>query len=435
MKMVKSLLLGTAAGLVALTGAQAADLPVKAKPVQYVKICSLYGAGFYYIPGTDTCIKIGGFVRAEMNFNANGSFAQFTSVNFSDRRTNFENTRVRWLISADARTQTEYGTLRAYFNMAEQVTNHGGGSQSAGNGNDPANWANRAFIQLAGFTAGLTDSFFDFDNFSYSNQTNLIGSSISGGGIPVFAYTAQFGNGLSASISAEDTRVRRTDIDGDAYAGGQIPDIVGNLRIDQAWGSAQIMGAAHQIRVVGDLATGAHADDKVGWAAGAGLKLNVPMLGKADYAIAQFTYSEGAINYVGNHLDSFNIRDGYPLATGATRAVGPVNDAVLNGAGDLDLVKGWSVTGGFEHHWVPGWKTSLYGAFAALNYDDTALTSDANFQVWQVGSRTVWTPVQNLDLSVDVIYNNVNTAFDAVPGNEDKHWLAGMFRIQRNFYP
>ncbi|MBS0534197.1 MAG: porin, partial [Proteobacteria bacterium] len=73
MKMVKSLLLGTAAGLVAAAGAQAADLPVKAKPVQYVKICSLYGAGFYYMPGTDTCIKIGGFVRAEVNFNAGGS--------------------------------------------------------------------------------------------------------------------------------------------------------------------------------------------------------------------------------------------------------------------------------------------------------------------------------------------------------------------------
>ncbi len=68
MKMVKSLILGTAAGLVAMTGAQAADLPVKAKPVQYVKICSLYGAGFYYIPGTDTCIKVGGFVRAEVNY-------------------------------------------------------------------------------------------------------------------------------------------------------------------------------------------------------------------------------------------------------------------------------------------------------------------------------------------------------------------------------
>ena len=65
MKMVKSLLLGAAAGFVALAGAQAADLPVKAKPVQYVKICSLYGAGFYYIPGTDTCLKIGGFIRID----------------------------------------------------------------------------------------------------------------------------------------------------------------------------------------------------------------------------------------------------------------------------------------------------------------------------------------------------------------------------------
>ena len=65
MKMVKSLILGSAAGLVAMSGAQAADLPVKAKAVEYVRICSLYGAGFYYIPGTDTCIKFGGYLRAD----------------------------------------------------------------------------------------------------------------------------------------------------------------------------------------------------------------------------------------------------------------------------------------------------------------------------------------------------------------------------------
>ncbi|MGA8974662.1 MAG: porin, partial [Pseudolabrys sp.] len=73
MKMVKSLLLGSAAGLVAVAGAQAADLPVKAAPVQYVKICSLYGVGFYYIPGTDMCIKIGGWVRAEAAWHTNNS--------------------------------------------------------------------------------------------------------------------------------------------------------------------------------------------------------------------------------------------------------------------------------------------------------------------------------------------------------------------------
>src|SRR6201997_3863621 len=73
MKMVKSLLLGTAAGLVAVAGAQAADMPVKAAPVQYVKICTLYGDGFYYIPGTDTCIKIGGYIRADFGFNDSGA--------------------------------------------------------------------------------------------------------------------------------------------------------------------------------------------------------------------------------------------------------------------------------------------------------------------------------------------------------------------------
>src|SRR5260221_8457040 len=69
MKTIKSLVLGSAAGLLAMSGAQAADLPVKAKAVEYVKVCSLYGAGFYYIPGTDTCMKIGGYMRIDNTFN------------------------------------------------------------------------------------------------------------------------------------------------------------------------------------------------------------------------------------------------------------------------------------------------------------------------------------------------------------------------------
>ena len=47
---------------------------MKAKAVEYVKICSLYGAGFYYIPGTDTCIKLGGYLRAEVALNTNSDF-------------------------------------------------------------------------------------------------------------------------------------------------------------------------------------------------------------------------------------------------------------------------------------------------------------------------------------------------------------------------
>ena len=72
MKLVKSLLLGSAAVLAAVAVAEAADLPVKkaavVAPVNYVKICDAYGSGFFYIPGTDTCLKVGGYVRAEWQY-------------------------------------------------------------------------------------------------------------------------------------------------------------------------------------------------------------------------------------------------------------------------------------------------------------------------------------------------------------------------------
>src|SRR5205085_7736108 len=72
MKSVRCLLMGSAAGLMAVSAAQAADLPVKAAPVEYVKVCSLYGAGFWYVPGTDTCMKIGAWVRVQTQYNADG---------------------------------------------------------------------------------------------------------------------------------------------------------------------------------------------------------------------------------------------------------------------------------------------------------------------------------------------------------------------------
>jgi hypothetical protein len=68
----RSLLLAGVAGLISVGGAQAADMPVKAKPVQYVKICALYGDGYYYIPGTDVCIKVGGYVRLDVVWHADG---------------------------------------------------------------------------------------------------------------------------------------------------------------------------------------------------------------------------------------------------------------------------------------------------------------------------------------------------------------------------
>src|SRR3984957_17962189 len=117
MKMVKSLILGSAAGLLAMSGAQAADLPVKAKAVEYVRICSLYGAGFFYIPGTDTCIKLGGFIRVDVVANSNSDNSGNSSGpgGLGNRFTNAYTWRSREDLSIDTRTATEYGVVRTFF--------------------------------------------------------------------------------------------------------------------------------------------------------------------------------------------------------------------------------------------------------------------------------------------------------------------------------
>ena len=161
MKMVKSLLLGSAAGLVAVAGAQAADLPVKAKPVEYVKICSIYGAGFFYIPGTDTCIKIGGWVRAEDDHRQTGnSHAQFT------RAAARGNNRITPIRSASAPVRCCRSTCAPRPNTAPCAPTTASASQHHDRWSRVAGVSlrtpKRAFIQIAGFTFGKTQSYFDF---------------------------------------------------------------------------------------------------------------------------------------------------------------------------------------------------------------------------------------------------------------------------------
>ena len=115
---IKSLLLGSAAALVAVTGARAADAVVVAEPeaVEYVRVCDAYGKGFFYIPGTETCLKIGGYVR----YDAKGSDGLNEDTYYK---------RTRATVRFDARSETELGTLRSYIETRFNYTN---GSNSGG---------------------------------------------------------------------------------------------------------------------------------------------------------------------------------------------------------------------------------------------------------------------------------------------------------------
>ena len=176
MKMVKSLILGSAAGLIAMSGAQAADLPVKAKAVEYVRICSLYGAGFYYIPGTDTCIKLGGYLRVETAFNTNAMFngAYATQAGARNRFSNYYTARSRQDLTIDTRTATEYGVVRTFFDATfSWTTGSYAGQGAAGLGTGATAYSAAAGLVgnpsdggIAGGSVGVYHAFIQFAGFT-----------------------------------------------------------------------------------------------------------------------------------------------------------------------------------------------------------------------------------------------------------------------------
>jgi hypothetical protein len=483
---VTTFLLGSAAGLVAVAGAQAADLPVKAKPVEYVKVCSLYGAGFWYVPGTDTCLKIGSFVRVQTAFNTNGSDVPIGAGNNDSMgrqtRTDTANFgfRVRSALSVDLRTQTEYGTLRSYMDIGAQWSAAVGGSTADNNASVADTlWVDRGFIQFAGFTAGRIRSYFDINSFApYSYSNNRVNGDTGALGIYGIAYTAQFGNGITASISFEDngqasggrghfvsnTLMAEFGPGSTSYdnKGQQAPDVVGALRIDQAWGYAQVSAALHDASggyygAVNSTVNG-HPSDKYGFAVTGGFTLNDILGFKGDTFGLQACYSQGAAGYCTRANGAWQSFD-----SGNKVGFGWTTDSVYGAAGtSVELTTVWGINGVAQHLWTPKWRTSVYGGYIEVDYNSNArlevcampaagvtfANCSPNFSWWQVGTRTQWNPHPDLDIGVDILYNKLNTAFGGFatlaangarsPGIyaiEDQNVLSVLFRIQRNFLP
>ena len=434
MKLVKSLLLGSAAGLAAVAGAQAADLPSKkAAPVEYVRVCSAHGAGFFYIPGSDTCIKLGGRVRFEYQYA--------TQYN---RSGNFTGMRALGRFELDARNSTEWGLLRAYtrIDFARRTGNiHSGsgvrqGSAFTGSGVDFTGNAqtqvlvDRAFVQLGGLTAGRSVSFFGF----YNGDIEMVGTTFGDGLVTnLLAYTATFGSGFSATLSLEDPTERRFLVVGapgaplaagaittslaaaptaSGYAGNAMPEIVAALRVDQGWGSAQLSGALHQIRAIGAAATpGNTAGTNYGYAINGGVKINLPMLAAGDAFYLQGAYSNGAVSYLVNNFSGYGaLNQGIG---GLSRL--PLADAVVLANGSMQTTQVWAITSGLMHYWTPKIRQGLFGSYGQIEYNSAVMSAFGgggtgnvfrNYAYWTVGSNVIYSPVKGLDLGIEVDYQS-----------------------------
>ncbi len=410
------------------------------------------------MPGTDMCIKIGGWVRAEANMS-NSQTGSLAWGPFNDdlnqRSTNHFQVRARGYITADAREQTAYGTARGYIAVGTNNSDVGTSGEQVFN-------ANRAFVQWAGFTAGLSQSFYDFYSAAAAlYRAGFIPSSDTGdGGWWVWGYTAQLGSGFSATLSAEVRRTTQilslsnsleapetiaTATNGSiitytgtaGYGGQQAPDVVGNIRTDQTWGGGQIMAAWHNVNPlyynldVNGPDQG-HPDNKSGWVVGAGLRLNAPMIAQGDYFQAQVNYTQGALRYI-NHGQNTN----FAKQEGNDQAFGIMSDCIYAGAtGTLaatgcELTTGWGINASFEHYWTPYLHQSLAGGYMAVRYDDQAnamlcaLGSDGgihdgvafanpgcnmNWNHWGIGSRLQWDVTKSFYVGVELLYTQLDSA-------------------------
>jgi hypothetical protein len=428
---LSTLLLSSAALVASGTVGFAADLPSKkAAPVEYVRICSQFGAGFFYIPGSDTCLKVSGRVRADYIYGE-----PFT------RGQNALTFRGRGYLALDSYTATDWGPVRATTRVFVTKDTNSGYTTTL-------DWA---YIQFAGITAGKAAvSFFDFAPFG---GVSYLGGGANGrgsdeGDVNVLAYTATFGGGFSATIALEDGRDATTrNVPGTAIVridptlqvlntngtqGGMwMPDVVGRLDYAGSWGAAMLAGAIHQTRVgngtnINNLTpAGTILDTEYGFAVQAGVKINLPMLAKGDALFLQAAYADGANSYTG-----------WGTAGAGTLSL-PSADVIYDAFGSAKTTKSWSITGGLLHFWTPTIRQGVYGAYGAVNhygpwYDAAAVS---------VGTNVIWTPVRGLDIGAEVGYQYLvdKPNFLLLPGNvatlvgsDSGQWF-GRLRFQRDF--
>ncbi|SFB58598.1 Porin subfamily protein [Rhizobium sp. NFR07] len=204
---IKSLLLGSAAALAAVSGAQAADAIVAAEPepMEYVRVCDAFGTGYFYIPGTETCLKVGGRVRFD---------AQYGSVYDADADGTYTNTRAE--IYLDSASDTEWGALKTSIVARFDYDPHNDDANGGAFNDATRTRLMQATISLGGFTAGLQDSLYEsFINYAGDVENDDV---INYGPSEVnqLSYTFDAGNGFSAFVALEDDGQNDDDVPGHA---------------------------------------------------------------------------------------------------------------------------------------------------------------------------------------------------------------------------
>ena len=358
---IRSLLLGSAAALVAVSGANAADAVMAPEPeaVEYVRVCDAYGAGFFYIPGTETCLQISGYVWYQIGAtNDDGTAAE--TPDYNGFASDGWNKSVRARVNFDARSETEWGTLRSYIRLQATWNGVGDGPVSV----------DQAFIQLGGLRMGYTES-------AWAETVNGISSygSHSWNGLyygyqqrALIQYNFGADTGLFGTISLEDDA-----LDGEGY----MPDVVGLLGYQQSWGAVWARIGFDENTLDGDS----------GWAGSIGTQINIPNLTGSSFRL------------IGYYADSDNT---YGAGSSFT-------DYATNGNSE------WSVLASYYQQFTP-----TFGASVGAQYFSDFYTAGTDLSTGLDGFGAevslVWVPVTNFEVRTEINYDKIETLDGSVSG-------------------
>ncbi|HEY1940921.1 MAG TPA: porin [Roseiarcus sp.] len=464
--------MASAAALVVVGGARAADLPIrKGTPAaEYVKVCHVDGAAGFVIPGSDTCLKISGSLLAQVEagnltqqyaWAGNGGTSETALAKGASTasRSSIGYT-ARGILNFDTATNTAYGPLQAHIGV---FFDYGSGFDSY---NADTAYIDKGYLTWAGLTAGKAASFFSMLGAGYGTADIFSPDRRDENEPLLLAYTATFGGGFAATISLEDPVLQGPSstaipagsapsgyytlagvdefIAGNStYQGQRSPDIVAALDLQQGWGGAHLAGVAHQVNMVETYDAAGSTLNTWGWAIDGGLKFNLPMLGDpSDNVQLQGSYSQNAVWYSG-------IPDGMWFENGQVNGNGvmmPVADSYYVTAGSNSgrwaTPTAWALTAIGEYHLGPNFAIDPEVSYGEITWSGLGsggqLSPDS--ESWIGGAVFHWDPVAHLDFDLELLYQTTHQSqpggfvtAGGVPWQANTSGLAGRLSVTRDF--
>lgn len=450
MTLFKSFLLGTAAFVATSATVFAADMdrlpPLRSAvapainepgPVDPPPPPAECKKGYYKVFQTDTCMKVGGLIRAYAilqpeNIDVGGTkgwLGDPGQIASDPTHNDIFSIAAVGRVNFDSVTKTSMGDLRGFIEIGGNAGSFVGGAEGTTLG------LRHAYMTLAGWTLGHTQSFFNGGDGALGGFAGPAGD-FDPSRRPLIGYTAELSKEFKLNVSAEShDYIDGKDVDGVKHSGilfavpagsaathynndaSYIPDLVANLIGEFDWGNFGVSGAAGQYRFYDAGSAGTYEDEFLGWAVGAGATFKLDGLAKGDAWQAKFGYADGATMYLGSSDDA----------------------AIIDGIGPdfgVETTVGFTAETSLLHNWSPTWNSTFYtgyaGAQRTTNADTASLVNGQPISQWNVGANLTWQPHANFNIGGDIYFANV------VRDNVDTGVYAdsafgGLLRAQRTF--